>query len=521
MKKPILYALRCCALLSFLFSFLLHAQTKNVASSKNNKNIQKPADIYVAGNYAVQGQFFGPAYTKNGERTPLTQTEYGLAKAIQVVGDDVYVAGDIKDKAVYWKNGQAHYLTCSEPTSTATCIAVVGDDVYVGGNGSKNGDNVYPRYWKNGQEIVLPRHIFSGMEAGTYVTNIAVIENDVYVIGTAVYEPVYWKNGQKVNAINNDLQRVVAIKEVNGDVYAIGGKDKHAAYWKNGQTKVLSSEESMATAITIDGNDVYVAGVIGEYFSKNMYPGYGNSGTGYLWKNGVQQKLENDVYPFSIAVSAGDVYITGMDQNYASYRLLKNGQRIESEVDPMYVVSAGKGNGYKEVGKKGNFEKKESAKPKELAISQGNGSFSKSIEKKGLSSNESNLYLKEKQEADQYLAKMKKLSGMIETPSGLLYQVLKEGTGPRAKLDQWITVDYKISFPDGITRPGHMGGVGGRFMPCDYKMKGMQEAFQLMQAEGIYRIIVPYELAEGKTGSRDIPPYQVWIYEVQLRKIEN
>lgn len=474
MKNPILYALRCCTLLSFLFSFLLNAQTKNVASSKSNKNIQNPADIYVAGNYAIQGQFFGPAYTKNGERTPLTQTEYGLAYAIQVVGDDVYVAGDIKEKAAYWKNGQAHYLTCSDPTSTATCIAVVGNDVYVGGNGSTNGDNVYPRYWKNGQEIILPRHIFLGSEAATYVTNIAVVDNDVYVIGRAVYEPVYWKNGQKVNAINNDLQRVVAIKELNGDVYAIGAKDKQAAYWKNGQTKVLSSEESMATAIAIDGNDVYVAGILGGYENKNMYPGYGNGGTGYLWKNGVQQKLENDVYPFSIAVSAGDIYITGMDMNYASYRLLKNGQRIESAVDPMDVVSAEKGKITKPSMASSNSNKK--------------GKIERSVspitEKALTDSEEANLFFEEN----------KNKPGVVTTASGLQYEILKRGTGPKVLLSDKIQAIHKKTLMFG-KEIKEQGGYG---FPTIYEvrnlMPGLIEGLTLMNLGSTYRIYIPAKL---------------------------
>lgn len=505
MKNPILYALRCCTLLSFLFSFLLNAQTKNVASSKNNKNIQNPADIYVAGNYAIQGQFFGPAYTKNGERTPLTQTEYGLAKAIQVVGHDVYVAGDIKDKAVYWKNGQAHYLTCSDPNSTATCIAVVGNDVYVGGNGSTNGDNVYPRYWKNGQEIVLPRHIFLGREAATYVTNIAVVDNDAYVIGTAVYEPVYWKNGQKVNAINNDLQRVVAIKELNGDVYAIGAKDKRAAYWKNGQTKVLSSEESMATAIAIDGNDVYVAGILGGYENKNMYPGYGNGGTGYLWKNGVQQKLENDVYPFSIAVSAGDIYITGMDQRYASYRLLKNGQRIESAVDPMYVVSARNGNGSKNISSNGNENVNKKVEGDELTKESNVESGINVQPKKTLTPEE---------ETELFFRENKKKAGVLTTDSGLQLEVLKEGKGSGPKRSDKVKVLVSKTMMVGKEIKGTTVSEAPSIMEVGVLIPGMAEGLTYMNVGSKIRIYVPPSLAYGAKA-----PSLSFIFELELLEI--
>ena len=78
MKNPILHALRCCALLSFLFSFTANAQKPKSSLSKQNPNnaktSQKQADIYVAG--ACYNESTGrhtAVYWKNGQPVALTE----------------------------------------------------------------------------------------------------------------------------------------------------------------------------------------------------------------------------------------------------------------------------------------------------------------------------------------------------------------------------------------------------------------------------------------------------------------
>jgi hypothetical protein len=120
-----------------------------------------------------------PQYWKNGETLVLPQVgkNVGKARAIAVVGSDVYVVGEdnyVYDSegrshstAVYWKNGTVSMLANGE-RSGATDIAVVESDAFMSGyiqkktetigtNGKKTvtyGNGV-ATYWKNGEAVYL------------------------------------------------------------------------------------------------------------------------------------------------------------------------------------------------------------------------------------------------------------------------------------------------------------------------------------------------------------------------------
>jgi len=503
MKNHILQPLRWSTLISLLFSISLFAQTKQTSTSKGNRIKPNQEDIYIAGDYPVQGQFYGPAYTKNGERIALTQGDYGHAYSIQVVGQDVYVTGDIKDKPVYWKNGQVVYLSSTAlPPASGLAIAVSGKDVYVAGNGEKPGPGVrnhlQPRYWKNGQEILLPQPAGpNGYEGEASVTSMSVIDNDVYIIGRDMYTPVYWKNGHLVEAISNDLQRVVSICQLNGDAYIVGAKDNRAAYWKNGQTTVLTSEESLATAIAIDGKDVYVTGVIGGYERKNLYPGYGNGGVGVYWKNGEVYPLEgSSPYPQYIAVSGSDVYIVGFEQDKASgNRFWKNGKITESAVDPEFLFAAQKGNGGGEL-KKNISETKEPKVVNESVVKE-------------------KVILTPQQEANLFFEENKSKPGVLSTASGLQYEILKRGTGPNATSSDKVKCLTEKTIMVGKKIENVSKGTSPSIIDINGLIPGMVEGFRLMNVGSKYKIYIPAKLGYGEQKT----PGYTFIFDIELLEI--
>lgn len=342
MKRSILHPLLWCALFAFLFSFSLFAQKQNTSL----KSSAQP-DLYIAGNCDnVEKNIRIPLYMKNDKvGLPLTTNgNLSSAYAIAVSGNDVYVTGAIDDKAVYWKNGQLIQLQSSSIRSSSRSIAIDGEDIYVTGIVCNDPywTEVHAVYWKNGQEFQLPSPDLTGRAWTNYI---AIVDKDIYVIGRReVYEPVYWKNGQIMKAIQ--LERVSSISSFHGDTYAAGAQNNQAAFWKNGQTKILSSEESLATVVAVAGNDVYVGGIIGSYAAKGLYPGYGNGGMGVYWKNGQQMKLNGaeSPYPTSMAAVGEDIYIVGFDQSNMRSILWKNGQPVnlinnESCFRPYYVVA--------------------------------------------------------------------------------------------------------------------------------------------------------------------------------------
>jgi hypothetical protein len=150
---------------------------------------------------------------------------------------------------------------------------------------------------------------------------------DVYVAGNEYSGPVYWKNGQSFPlkiafGQNGDAN---AITVAGNDVYVAGWegdfldiRNNRAKYWKNGQEVFLTGATGAgANAIAVSGNDVYVAGW--ELQSGISVANY--------WKNGVAVALTDGskiADATGITVVGGDVYVSGYDGDIARY--WRNGQ---------------------------------------------------------------------------------------------------------------------------------------------------------------------------------------------------
>ncbi|PWK78484.1 FKBP-type peptidyl-prolyl isomerase-like protein [Mucilaginibacter oryzae] len=494
----------CSLVLFTLLSSFLSAQTRRAGNAT-----QPHTDVYVAGGCQNNAGDFTAMYYKNGQPgIPLINGERGSATSIVVVGSDVYIAGDLDGQAAYWKNGQVVPLsgTAIAPCS-AYSIAVSGDDVYVAGqgfkpfydrNGNKGRNVLQPRYWKNGQEILLPQPPGpNGYEGEATVDLITVVGQDVYIIGRNAYMPVYWKNGRLVDNISADLNRVSAITTINGQVYAVGSRNKQAAYWKNGQTIVLTTEESLATAIAVSGNDVYVAGVVGDY-TANLYPGYGNPGLGRYWKNGKPVELTGDlerVYPTAIAVAGDDVYIVGINQANAAYVILKNGQRINISNGSCYLDAWG------------------------IATVNTKSITNNSYPKKITPKQAPDIVPDKKDPEARFLAENLKKPGVQVTPSGLQYEIIKTGSGEKPSINDRVTVNYQGTLINGevfVTTEGRGDPIT---LPLKSAIPGFSEGIRLMNVGSKYKLFVPPNLGFGKTVSGNIKPGSVLIYEIELLSI--
>jgi FKBP-type peptidyl-prolyl cis-trans isomerase len=120
-------------------------------------------------------------------------------------------------------------------------------------------------------------------------------------------------------------------------------------------------------------------------------------------------------------------------------------------------------------------------------------------------------------ESAKFLSENRQKPGIQATPSGLQYQVLKEGTGASPKATDVVTVNYKGSLANGQPFDN---GEGIRF-PLNGVIPGWTEGLQLMKEGATYRFFIPPELAYGESGAgRVIPPNAALIFEVDLLKVE-
>lgn len=128
---------------------------------------------------------------------------------------------------------------------------------------------------------------------------------------------------------------------------------------------------------------------------------------------------------------------------------------------------------------------------------------------------------KNQKEGKEFLEKKKKETGVKETKSGLLYKVIKEGTGKQPKLENKVTVHYKGTLIDGKEFDSSYKRKQPATFPLNGVIKGWQEGVQLMKEGAKFEFYVPSDLAYGPKGAgADIGPDSTLIFEVELLKVE-
>lgn len=130
------------------------------------------------------------------------------------------------------------------------------------------------------------------------------------------------------------------------------------------------------------------------------------------------------------------------------------------------------------------------------------------------------MKIRNKAEGDAYLEKNLKKDGVIETASGLQYEVLQEGKGDKAKETDTVKVEYVGTLINGKEFDStKKHGEPAKFQ-VGQVIKGWSEALQLMSVGAKLRLAIPSELAYGEQGvSPMIQPNSVLLFDVELLEI--
>lgn len=117
-------------------------------------------------------------------------------------------------------------------------------------------------------------------------------------------------------------------------------------------------------------------------------------------------------------------------------------------------------------------------------------------------------------------ATTKETGKMITTASGLKYEVLTEGSGPKPVATDTVTVHYKGTLTDGKVFDSSYDRGQPLSFPLNRVIKGWTEGLQLMSVGAKYRLTIPSDLGYGAAGAGGvIPPNATLIFEVELLKI--
>ncbi|KXB35981.1 putative peptidyl-prolyl cis-trans isomerase, FKBP-type [Bacteroidales bacterium KA00344] len=122
---------------------------------------------------------------------------------------------------------------------------------------------------------------------------------------------------------------------------------------------------------------------------------------------------------------------------------------------------------------------------------------------------------------ETFLAENGKKEGVVTLPSGLQYEVLKEGNGKKPTATDEVECHYEGKLIDGkIFDSSYQRGETATF-GLNQVIAGWTEGLQLMQEGAKYRFYIPYTLGYGERGAgQSIPPYATLIFDVELIKVK-
>jgi FKBP-type peptidyl-prolyl cis-trans isomerase FklB len=120
----------------------------------------------------------------------------------------------------------------------------------------------------------------------------------------------------------------------------------------------------------------------------------------------------------------------------------------------------------------------------------------------------------------QFLADNIKKEGVTELPSGLQYEILKEGEGELPVVTDQVKCHYHGTLIDGTVFDSSVERGQPAVFPVNGVIQGWIEALQLMSTGSKWRLFIPPELAYGEQGAGGvIGPNSTLIFDVELLEI--
>ena len=117
----------------------------------------------------------------------------------------------------------------------------------------------------------------------------------------------------------------------------------------------------------------------------------------------------------------------------------------------------------------------------------------------------------------EFLAANKQRAGVVELPSGLQYEILKEGDGAKPTEFNKVTCHYHGTLIDGTIFDSSVQRGQPAAFPLNMVIKGWTEGLQLMGVGSKWRFFIPPHLGYGdRQVGPTIGPNSTLIFDVEL-----
>jgi FKBP-type peptidyl-prolyl cis-trans isomerase len=129
--------------------------------------------------------------------------------------------------------------------------------------------------------------------------------------------------------------------------------------------------------------------------------------------------------------------------------------------------------------------------------------------------------LKQKGEAEtsNFFEEVKKKAGVVVLPSGLVYEIEKQGEGPSPKETDTVKVHYTGTLVNGMVFDSSVQRGEPVEFQLDQVIPGWTEGLQKISKGGKIKLYIPPQLGYGDEGRPQIPPASTLVFEVELLDI--
>jgi FKBP-type peptidyl-prolyl cis-trans isomerase FklB len=124
------------------------------------------------------------------------------------------------------------------------------------------------------------------------------------------------------------------------------------------------------------------------------------------------------------------------------------------------------------------------------------------------------------EEGQKFLAQNRNKPNIKTTATGLQYEVITPGSGPKPAATDTVVVNYRGTLINGTEFDNSYQRGEPISFPLNRVIPGWTEGLQLMPVGSKYKFYIPHQLAYGLNGAGSIPGGATLIFEVELLNIK-
>lgn len=122
-------------------------------------------------------------------------------------------------------------------------------------------------------------------------------------------------------------------------------------------------------------------------------------------------------------------------------------------------------------------------------------------------------------EGEKFIADFAAKEGVRKLENGVLYQVLKEGSGEKPQASSKVRIHYHGTLPNGSVFDSSVQRNEPAEFPVSGVVPGFSSALQAMNVGSKWRVVIPSQLAYGANGRPPIGPNRTLVFEIELLDI--